>query len=137
MTSIFGYIRTSNNSKGGPRDGSRVSGVAVPQGRGAPLANIYRDVGVSGFQERQGWHRIDGHLTGGDTLVAVVIDRVGRTWQDTVGFVSWRRPSGPPLPGGRRRRTKEGLERTSEQGKVPGPPRKFTDGQVEAILQTR
>ena len=36
-----------------------------------------------------------------------------------------------------KRRTKEGLERAREQGKVLGPPRKFTDGQVEAIRRMR
>ena len=36
-----------------------------------------------------------------------------------------------------KRRTKEGLERAREQGRVLGPPRKFTDGQVEAIRRMR
>ena len=34
--------------------------------------------------ERRGWHRLDNRLAGGDTLVVVAIDRIGRTWQDTV-----------------------------------------------------
>ena len=49
-----------------------------------PLANIHRDVGVSGTQGRQVWHQLDVRLAGGDTLVVVAIDRIGRTWQDTV-----------------------------------------------------
>ena len=33
---------------------------------------------------RQGWHQLDGRLAGGDTLVVVAIDRIGRTWRDTM-----------------------------------------------------
>ena len=78
---------------------------------GVPLDHIHRDVGISGSigtQGRQGWHQLDGRLAGGDTLVVVAIDRIGRTWQDIVRTIcelrdrgvrirSWpkRRPSGP------------------------------------------
>ena len=51
------------------------------------MANIYRDVGVSGTigtQVRQGWHQLDVRLAGGDTLVVVAIDRIGRRWPDTI-----------------------------------------------------
>ena len=65
------------------RDGPRVPADAAPQGR-CSLANIHRDVGVSGTQGRQGWHQFDVRLAGGDTLVVVAIDRIGRTWQDIV-----------------------------------------------------
>ena len=54
---------------------------------GVPWENLFRDVGVSGStgtQERRGWHRLNARLAGGDTLVVVAIDRIGRTWQDTV-----------------------------------------------------
>ena len=54
---------------------------------GVPWENLFRDIGVSGStgtQERRGWHRLDARLAGGDTLVVVAIDRIGRTWQDTV-----------------------------------------------------
>ena len=40
------------------------------RGVGVPLANIHRDVGVSGTigtQVRQGWHQLDVRLAGGDT----------------------------------------------------------------------
>ena len=69
----YGYIRTSRQ---------RIQGTAGSD----PLANIYRDVGVSGTigtQVRQGWHQLDVRLAGGDTLVVVAIDRIGRIWQDT------------------------------------------------------
>ena len=107
----------------------------------------------------------------------VAIDRIGRTWQDTVRSICELRDRGvkirsladaeaqwtkyleadegsPEAFFGQvlvmfaawvadqelqsvKRRTKEGLERAREQGKVLGPPRKFTDGQVEAIRRMR
>ena len=57
------------------------------QRAGVPLNNIHRDVGVSGTtgtQERRGWHRLNGRLAGGDILVVVAIDRIGRRWPDTI-----------------------------------------------------
>ena len=36
-----------------------------------------------------------------------------------------------------KRRTREGLERARQQGKTLGPPRKLTDGQVEAMRRMR
>ena len=80
MGSIFGYIRTSHRLQ-----------------EGVPLANIHRDVGVSGptgTQERQGWHQLDVRLAGGDTLVVVAIDRIGRIWQDTVRSICELRDRG-------------------------------------------
>ena len=145
-----------------------------------PLANIQRDVGISGSTgtlERKAWHRLDGTLAGGDTLVVVAIDRIGRTWQDTVRSICALRDRGvkirslaeaesqwtkyleadegsPEAFFGQvltmfaawvadqelqsvKRRTREGLERAREQGKVLGPPRKFRDGQVEAMRRMR
>ena len=52
--------------------------------------NIFRDIGVSGAtgtQERRGWHALDSRLAGGDTLVVVRIDRVGRRWLDTLNSI--------------------------------------------------
>ena len=52
---------------------------------GVPWENLFRDVGVSGStgtQERRGWHRLNGRLAGGDTLVVVAIGRIGRRWPD-------------------------------------------------------
>ena len=54
---------------------------------GVQRDNIYRDVGVSGAigtDLRRGWHHLDGRLAGGDTLVVVRIDRIGRKWLDTL-----------------------------------------------------
>ena len=54
---------------------------------GVEPSNIYRDIGVSGStgtRDRRGWHRLNERLVGGDTLVVVRIDRVGRHWLDTV-----------------------------------------------------
>ena len=145
---------------------------------GVPLANIHRDVGISGTtgtQGRQGWHQLDVRLAGGDTLVVVAIDRIGRTWQDIVRSICDLRDRGvkirslaeaqwtcyleadegsPEACFGQiltmfaawvadqelqsvKRRTKEGLERAREQGKVLGPPRKFRPHQVEAMRRMR
>ena len=62
-----------------------------------PLDCIHRDVGVSGTigtQVRQGWHQLDVRLAGGDTLVVVAIDRIGRTWQDIVWIICELRTGG-------------------------------------------
>ena len=40
--------------------------------------------GTTGTQERRGWHRLNGRLAGGDILVVVAIDRIGRRWPDTI-----------------------------------------------------
>ena len=84
---------------------------------GVPWENLFRDIGVSGStgtQERRGWRRLDNRLAGGDTLVVAAIDRIGRTWQDTVRSICALRDRGrqdsfpgrggsslDPLPGGR------------------------------------
>ena len=150
------------------------------QRAGVPWENLFRDVGVSvstGTQERRGWHRLNGRLAGGDTLVVVVIDRIGRRWPDILKAICELRDRGvkirslaeaeaqwtryleadegsPEAFFGQvlvmfaawvsdqelqsvKRRTREGLERSREQGKVLGPPRKFTAGQVEAIRRMR
>ena len=54
---------------------------------GVQRDHIVRDVGVSGAtgtDRRHGWHSLDGRLAGGDTLVVVRIDRIGRRWLDTL-----------------------------------------------------
>ena len=41
---------------------------------GVQRDNVYRDIGVSGAtgtDQRHGWHRLDGRLSGGDILVVV------------------------------------------------------------------
>ena len=145
-----------------------------------PWENLFRDIGVSGTtgtQERQRMAPLDNCLAGGDTLVVVAIDRIGRTWQDTVRSICALRDRGvkirslaeaeaqwtryleadegsPEAFFGQvltmfaawvadqelqsvKRRTKEGLERAREQGKVLGPPRKFRPNQVEAMRRMR
>ena len=54
---------------------------------GGQRNHIIRDVGVSGAtgtDRRHGWHSLDGPLAGGDTLVVVRIDRIGRRWLNTL-----------------------------------------------------
>ena len=68
-----------------------------PRRAGVSLINLFRDVGVSGStgtRERRGWHKLNDRLAGGDTLVVVAIDRIGRTWQDTVRSICELRDRG-------------------------------------------
>ena len=54
---------------------------------GVQRDHVHRDIGVSGAtgtDQRRGWRRLDGRLSGGDTLVVVRIDRIGRRWLDTL-----------------------------------------------------
>ena len=137
---------------------------------GVPWENLFRDIGVSGStgtQERRGWHRLDNRLAGGDTLVVAAIDRIGRTWQDTVRSICALRDRGVKIRSlaeaeaqwtryleadegspesffgqiltmfaawvadqeleSIKRRTRDGLERARQHGKVLGPPRKVGD----------
>ena len=87
MSSIYGYIRTSRQLQEGVPGMDPASQELQLRRAGVPLTNIHRDVGVSGStgtRERKAWHHLNTRLAGGDTLVVVAIDRIGRTWQDTV-----------------------------------------------------
>ena len=97
MASIFGYIRTSRALQGGVPGMDPTSQELQLRRAGVPLNNIHRDVGVSGStgtRERQAWHQLKARLSGGDTLVVVAIDRIGRTWQDTVRSICELRDRG-------------------------------------------
>ena len=177
---IFGYIRTSRQLQEGVPGMDPASQELQLRRAGVPLGNIHRDVGVSGStgtRERRAWHQLNDRLAGGDTLVVVAIDRIGRTWQDTIRSICELRDRGvkirslaeseaqwtryleadegsPEAFFGQvlvmfaawvadqelqsiKRRTREGLERARQQGKTLGPPRKLTDGQVEAMRRMR
>ena len=87
MAQIYGYIRTSRRLQEGVPGMDPASQELQLRRAGVPLDHIHRDVGVSGTtgtQERRGWHRLNGRLAGGDTLVVVAIDRIGRRWTDTI-----------------------------------------------------
>ena len=87
MGQIYGYIRTSRALQEGVPGMDPASQELQLRRAGVPLGNIFRDVGISGTtgtQERRGWHHLNFRLAGGDTLAVVAIDRIGRTWQDTV-----------------------------------------------------
>ena len=74
MPQIYGYIRTSRQLQEGVPGMDPASQELQLQRAGVPRDNIYRDVGVSGSTgtlQRQGWHRLNGRLAGGDTLVVV------------------------------------------------------------------
>ena len=97
MASIFGYIRTSRALQEGVPGMDPASQELQLRRAGIPLNNIHRDVGVSGStgtRERRAWHQLNDLLAGGDTLVVVAIDRIGRTWQDTVRSICELRDRG-------------------------------------------
>ena len=97
MAQIYGYIRTSRQFQEGAPGMDPSSQELQLCGAGVPLDHIYRDVGVSGStgtQQRQGWHRLNGRLAGGDTLVVAAIDRIGRRWPDTIRSICELRDRG-------------------------------------------
>ena len=97
MASIFGYIRTSRAPQEGVPGMDPTSQELQLRRADIPLNNIHRDVGVSGStgtRERRAWHQLNARLSGGDTLVVVAIDRIGRTWQDTVRSICELRDRG-------------------------------------------
>ena len=97
MASIFGYIRTSRWLQEGVSGMDPASQELQLQRVGVPKNNIFRDVGISGTtgtRERKAWHQLNGRLAGGDTLVVVAIDRIGRRWQDTIRSICELRDRG-------------------------------------------
>ena len=97
MAQIYGYIRTSRRLQEGVPGMDPASQELQLRRAGVPLDRIHRDVGVSGTtgtQERRGWHRLNGRLAGGDTLVVVAIDRIGRRWPDTIRSICELRDRG-------------------------------------------
>ena len=86
----YGYIRTSRQAQEGVA-GMDPESQALQLRKGGVLPrNVYRDIGVSGAtgtRDRRGWHALDTRLVGGDTLVVVRIDRVGRRWLDTLNSI--------------------------------------------------
>ena len=97
MEQIYGYIRTSRRLQEGVPGMDPASQELQLRRAGVPLDRIHRDVGVSGTtgtQERRGWHRLNGRLAGGDTLVVVAIDRIGRRWPDTIRSICELRDRG-------------------------------------------
>ena len=97
MAQIYGYIRTSRRLQEGVPGMDPASQELQLRRAGVPLDHIHRDVGVSGTtgtQERRGWHRLNGRLAGGDILVVVAIDRIGRRWPDTIRSICELRDRG-------------------------------------------
>ncbi len=84
---LFGYIRTSRHLQEGVAGMHPFSQELRFREAGVQRDNVYRDIGVSGAtgtDQRRGRHRLDGRLSGGDILVVVRIDRIGRRWLDTL-----------------------------------------------------
>ena len=97
MASIFGYIRTSRRLQEGVSGMDPDTQERQLRKAGVPQNNIHRDVGISGStgtRERKAWHQLNGRLAGGDTLVVVAIDRIGRRWQDTIRSICELRDRG-------------------------------------------
>ena len=97
MAQIYGYIRTSRRLQEGVPGMDPASQELQLRRASVPLDQIHRDVGVSGTtgtQERRGWHRLNGRLAGGDTLVVVAIDRIGRRWPETIRSICELRDRG-------------------------------------------
>ena len=97
MAQIYGYIRTSRQIQEGILGMDPASQELQLRRASVPLANIHRDVGVSGStgtRERRAWHQLNDRLAGGDTLVVVAIDRIGQTWQDIVRTICELRDRG-------------------------------------------
>ena len=83
----FGYIRTSRHLQEGVAGMDPFSQELRLRESGVQRDHVHRDIGVSGATGtdlRHGWRRLDGRLSGGDTLVVVRIDRIGRRWLDTL-----------------------------------------------------
>ena len=97
MAQIYGYIRTSRRLQEGVPGMDPASQEIQLRRAGVPLDCIHRDVGVSGTtgtQERRGWHRLNGRVAVGDTLLVVAIDRIGRRWPDTIKSICELRDRG-------------------------------------------
>ena len=97
MAQIYGYVRTSQRLQEGIPGMDPASQELQLQRAGVPFNNIHRDIGVSGStatQEGRGWHRLNGRLAGGDTLVVVAIDRIGRRWPDILKAICELRDRG-------------------------------------------
>ena len=70
----FGYIRTSRHLQEGVAGMDPFSQELRLRESGVRRDHVYRDSGVSGATGtdlRHGWRRLDGRLSGGDTLVVV------------------------------------------------------------------
>ena len=84
---LFGYIRTSRHLQEGVAGMDPFSQELRLRESGVQRDHVHRDIGVSGAtgtDQRLGWRRLDGRLSGGDTLAVVRIDRIGRRWLDTL-----------------------------------------------------
>ena len=87
MDTFYGYIRTSRRAQEGVAGMDPATQELQLRRAGVPRDRIYRDVGVSGAtgtNQRRGWHSLDARIAAGDTLVVAAIDRIGRTWMDTI-----------------------------------------------------
>ena len=85
----YGYIRTSKALQDG-QPGMKPEVQQQLMAAGVDLANLYRDVGVSGSTAtatRHGWRALDQRMSAGDVLVVAAVDRLGHRWLDVTGVL--------------------------------------------------
>lgn len=87
---IYGYIRTSKLESDDACGMHPETQELALRDAGVPLANIFRDAGLSGSTAtttRDGWQRLDGRLQSGDIVTVAAVDRVGQSWRNTIGVL--------------------------------------------------
>ena len=86
----YGYIRTSKLESADARGMHPETQELALRAAGVPPANVFRDVGLSGSTAtttRDGWQRLDARLQAGDVVTVAAVDRVGRSWRNTIGVL--------------------------------------------------
>ena len=84
---LYGYIRTSKQRIDGQAGGEPDTQRRQLHSAGVQPANVYADTGGSGAtgtNTRAGWHKLDGQLQQGDTLVVASIVGLCGRWLDTM-----------------------------------------------------
>ena len=87
---VYGYIRTSRQQEPGQAGSDPETQRDQLRAGGVEPRRIYQDVGVSGATaatSRRAWHKLEAKLVGGDVVVVVALDRLGRRFGDMVVVV--------------------------------------------------
>ena len=87
---IYGYLRTSRAAVDGLAGMHPETQLQALANAEVELANIFRDVGISGsvlVSDRPGWTELDTKLIRGDTVTVAALDRISRNRLDLVGVV--------------------------------------------------
>ena len=94
---------------------------------------------TTGTQQHQGWHRLNGRLAEAEAQWTRYLEADEGSPESFFGqiltmFAAWVADQELESI---KRRTRDGLERARQQGKVLGPPRKVNQGQLEAVRRMR